>query len=535
MLFRLLFFVLATLFGTCVRAQVLSPGLSPGERGVYDIQATVTFADGYRPGGNVAILHPTDSSLLGGDFFLDGEILLPGREEPELLLRFTSLEFADRYLVVRYDGQPTLDLGVLEMRPAELALDAITVRARKPVYTQRADGSVEVLVAGSVLAASSSTTEILSKSPDVQIDEDGALSVVGRGAALLYLDGQPITAEQLTLVVPANIQKITVIRNPSARYEASGGAVIEITTRRGREDGYRGQFIQNLGHSAFGGEQGFSSLTASLNHGRLSANAGYSLLYGRDRHVKHTTRDRTDPAVFLSSDLRTDWQPRLAPHANHNLGLQYTAPGGAYLSLAYAATAEHTRGNTFNTNRLEDAEGVLDYTSDIARNETNRVRSLSLNFGQDLDSLGSRLFVGGQYVRYANGGNNPIREDGRTPGGPTLRWLRNLIDVNINVVSAQVDYTKVFTSSIRLESGLRHAEVDNRSDLDFLLSADNVTFTESEALSSLYRYQEGVSAAYANLNGRLGERLSYGLGLRAELTDYRLQLSETDDDELTNR
>ncbi|MEO0734857.1 MAG: outer membrane beta-barrel family protein, partial [Bacteroidota bacterium] len=217
---------------------------------------------------------------------------------------------------------------------------------------------------------------------------------------------------------------------------------------------------------------------------------------------------------------------RLAPHANHNLGVQYTAPSGAYLSLAYAGTNERTKGNTFNTNRLEDAEGVLNYASNIERNETNRVRSLSLNYGQDLDSLGSRLFVGGQYVRYATTGDNPISERGEAVTGTTLRELRNLIETGIEVASAQIDYTKVFPSGLRLETGLRHGAVDNRSDFDFSIAENGQDFRPSAELSSLHRYREGVSAAYASVNGRLSKQLSYGLGLRSELTDYRLQLDE---------
>jgi len=314
------FLLLALLSCLCTRgrAQNATPPTS-----TYTITGNVAFPDGYQPGGNVMVLNPRDSSFLTGDFFLEGNFKIEHAVTGEVLLRFTSLEFADVYQQVTNNGEAVIDLGQIRVEPSGQDLDAIVVRGRKPVYSQRPDGTVEVLVAGTVLAASSSTTEILARTPDVQIDEDGGLSVLGKGAAILYLDGQPITPEQLALVAPANVQKIAVIRNPSARYDASGGAVIEITTLRGRDDGYRIGLQQNSGYSNFGGWQSYSAVNLSGNQGRFSTQANYALQQGEDRHVKFTTRNRTDPAVFLSSTVNIDWQRKLDTYHYYGAGLQY--------------------------------------------------------------------------------------------------------------------------------------------------------------------------------------------------------------------
>ncbi|MFK8161617.1 MAG: TonB-dependent receptor, partial [Lewinella sp.] len=525
----ILFLALFTFLCTSGRAQNAAL-----QSNTFSITGTLAFPDGHRPGGNVMVLNSQDSSLLTGDFFLDGEVKVVGIDENEVLLRFTSLEFADVYHRVVNHGQIAIDFGLITIQPAALALDAIVVRGRKPVYTQRPDGTVEVLVANTVLAASTSTTEILARTPDVQIDEDGLLSVLGKGAATLYLDGQPITAEQLALVAPANVSKIAVIRNPSARYDASGGAVIEITTLRGREDGYRIGLQQNTGYSAFGGGQSYSGINLSGNKGRFAGQANYAVQLGEDRNVKFTTRDRTDPAIFLSSAVNIDWQRKLNGYHYYGLGLQYDAPGGGAISLGYTGATEQLGGNTFNTNRLIDDEGVLDYASTISMQERDRSNAISLNYNKELDSLGSGIFIGGQYVGFANTANNPILENGITPTGPTQRQLLNLLVLGIDVTSLQLDYTKVLSTGHRFEAGLRYGQVINNADLDFFIAEAGEDFLPSEELSSIYIYNEQVSAGYLNMSGRLSDRIQYTAGLRTEQTNYTLSLKEEDEAPLSD-
>ncbi|MEM9526897.1 MAG: outer membrane beta-barrel family protein [Bacteroidota bacterium] len=507
---------------TCVRAQTMV------------VTGRLSTSDGYAPSGNVLALHPGDSSLLKGDFFLDGTFTIDELPQAALLLEFTSLEFADFYHRVEYQGQDTLHLEQLQVPASPVAMETIVVRGRKPVYHQRADGTIEVLVANTTLAASPSTAEILARTPDVQRDEDGVLSVIGKGAATLYLDGQPIAADQLALIVPSNIKKIAVIRNPSARYDASGGAVIEITTLRGRDDGYNLRLQQNVGNSDFGGQQSYTALNLNGNRGRFAATANYALQTGQDRHVKFTTRQRTDPAIFLSSAVNIDWQPELEAFHNYGIGLQYNAPRGGALSLGYTGVSENLGGQTFNTNYLIDNEGIWDFANTISRNEKDRSNSLSFNFDQPLDSLGSKLFLGGQYAHFANRADNPIAERAITPEASYQQDLRSQMALDIDVASVQVDLTKVFSDQHSLEAGLRFGRVTTNADFDFLRPDSEGQPVPDPALSNVYLYTESVLAGYLSNRSQLTPVLSFQAGLRAERTAYSLSLTENDQAPLTD-
>ncbi|MEM6395009.1 MAG: outer membrane beta-barrel protein [Bacteroidota bacterium] len=502
------------------------------------ITGQLVLPNGHFPTGNVTVLRAVDSSFVTGELILDGQFQLPEVPAGSYLLYFTSLEFASFYQPIAVEksaeqltsgdkGQTAdFDLGILQVSPAQLSLDEFVVRAQRQVYVQRNDGTVDINVAGTLLAASSSTREILERSPDLTTNENGVISVMGKGNAIYYLNGQRVEPGQLALIAPANIERISIIRNPSARYDASGGAVIEITTLRQTKDGYRLGIQQNVDDSPFGGMQSYSALNLGINRGKLTFTANATAQVGRDRHIKFTTRDRPEPATFLSSAVTTDWQHKLQPFLVYGAGVQYSFTGSDYVSLAYRGSHDRQGGHTLNTNRIIDNIETLNYASDIAVNEQRINDSWSLNYGRDLDTLGSSIFIGGQYTHFKTDAFNPISEIGQLENGTTRRQLRNSMDLDIHILAVQVDYTLGLANGKAIDLGLRFGQVNNDADLDFQIAEQNQDFTPSPSLSSHYIYLERVSAAYANYRQNLGQNATFSFGLRAERTDYQLQVDE---------
>ena len=497
------------------------------------VSAKLVLPDGHRPGGTVRLLDTADSTLLGGTFFLDGAVALTDVPATDLLLHFTSLEFAPFYRRLPAAGPD--QLGVITVRPPANDLEAITVTGRRAVYRQRSDGTVEVRVQGTALANAASTLDVLRRSPDLTTDENGTVTVLGKGAAIYYLDGQRVPPEQLAMIPPAEIAHIAIIRNPSAKYEAGGAAVIEIRTVRGPRDGYRLAGQQQAGYSDFGGRRSYTALSAGGNLGKLSARANADLTLGEDRFVKFTTRDRTDPAVFFSSDVTIDWQPEQRPHSNFGAGLQYDFSDRAYASLSYGGSYRRTAGRTLNQNLLEDAAEALVYNNTIERDDRARNHSVSANYGLKLDTAGSELFIAGQFTDLRTDFDNPIAEVGQTAAGPTARRLQNRVDLDIRIRAMQADYTAVLSPHHQLEAGLRHAHVRNGADIAFRIAETGQDFRPAPTLSSFYSYTERVNAAYLNYQGQLRPGLSLTAGLRAEHTDYDLWLDAVGDDRLQNR
>ena len=500
----------------------------------YSVKGTVIGSEEYPPAGNVMALNPVDSSLIKGDFFLAGDFILEGLSAKKIVLKLTSLEFADIYIDVIYAENQLIDIGKIKAQESDVSLEEVVITGRRRIYSQKADGTVSILIENTVLAASNSVHEILSKSPDILIDESGSISVFGKGNAILYLNGKRITDNQLALISPTNIKKIEIIRNPSAKYDADGAAVINISTLQNKEDGYQASLKQNSSHSTFAGTDTYSSVDVNYNKGRFSANGNYALQLGNNRHILETTRNREDEAVFLQTDVKTEWLWDMKNYSYYGIGAQYDTDPTSYFSLGYSGYMEDLGGHVLNTNNILDNQSFSKYQSDINLHEKESNNSVSINYSNTIDTLGTNLFVGGQYTHFKIANNNPIEENSIENDIPSNRLLKSIQDLNIKLLSGQADFTKFFRHKGSLEIGAKFSQVENDSEADFLVQSTENSYNLDPNLSNNFNYQESVGAAYLNYKSRIKNGWSYNLGLRSEYTDYELSLAQLDKQEIAD-
>jgi hypothetical protein len=246
------------------------------------------------PFGNAVLLSVKDSSFIKGTRFEDTTFVLSDINHPSVLLKFSALSFLDTIIKIDYKGQTHIDMGTITMKLNRNELAAVTVVGKVPLIKTNADGTIEVNVAKTVLSASSSVIEILSKSPNI-IENNGQLSVFGKGEALIFLNGRQITNERLSSIPVSQIIKIEIIANPSAKYDAEGKAVINIITKQKGEEGIMGTASQQLTYSDFAGTNAQSLLDMSFAKDKFSAVGNYSLLLGQNREFLYTNRTRPTP------------------------------------------------------------------------------------------------------------------------------------------------------------------------------------------------------------------------------------------------
>ena len=96
-----------------------------------------------------------------------------------------------------------------------------------------------VNVEGTILSERGTVIELLRSAPKVIIKASGQIEVVGKGPAIIYLDGQRLNSiELLNGLSDDDIARIEIVGNPSSKYDAEGNAVIEIITKDGARNGY---------------------------------------------------------------------------------------------------------------------------------------------------------------------------------------------------------------------------------------------------------------------------------------------------------
>jgi len=481
--------------------------------------------------GNAIILSAPDSSFIKGVSFLDTTFVLNDVNRSEVLLKITSLSTTDSLIKVIYQGKPDIDLGPIYVREKVTELAELTVQAELPLVNYSENGSMEVNVANTVLSASSTVTEILSKTPNV-IETNGQLSVLGKGEAIIFLNGRQITNERLASIPVSQIVKIEVISNPSAKYDAEGKAVIDIITKTKGEEGILATASQQVTHSDFTGTNAQTFLDMSYVKRKLSLKGNYSLLAGDNREFLYTTRTRPAIEEFLNSELTTDWR-RKNLNSIYGLGAQFDINAKNSITILYSGFKDKLGGTIGSQNALTDNTGNSFYSSTIDKDEIRTNNSLTINYDRKLAN-GSSLFIGTQYSRYKAKVDDFITENRIVNTTESIRYLENTVDQDIFVSSTQSDYVKVLSNKTKLEAGAKISIVRTEAATNFFVSENGSEFVSDDQLSNRFIYTERVPAAYLSFSGMV-KKVAFGIGARGEMTNYELDTSVGDGQLLTDQ
>jgi outer membrane cobalamin receptor len=198
----------------------------------------------------------------------------------------------ERVLPVKVEGQ-AVDMGSLQLVTMVKSLGGVTVTAAKPMVEQQSDRLI-YNVEEDPSAKSESASDILRKTPYVNVDGDGGIQVNGQTNFRVLLNGRETAMfsqnvkEALKAFPGATISKIEVITSPSAKYDAEGvGGIINIITKK-KLAGYNGTVNSNI--NSIGNRS--AGMNINLKTGKLGISGMYNMMSNdglRSRQMGITT------------------------------------------------------------------------------------------------------------------------------------------------------------------------------------------------------------------------------------------------------
>ena len=189
----------------------------------------------------VQLLQASDSSIVGGNLTNNqGEFIIKtGAGSYILQVNFLGYELLSVSDIVLSRGDRKKDLGTLGMGKAEVEIDAVEISAEKSQVEFKLDKRV-YNISKDATAIGSSADELLQNLPSVEVDGEGNVSLRGSQNVRILINGKPsglLTGgpEALRLLQGNLIEKIEIITNPSAKYDAEGEVgIINIILKKDR-------------------------------------------------------------------------------------------------------------------------------------------------------------------------------------------------------------------------------------------------------------------------------------------------------------
>ena len=180
---------------------------------------------------NIAVLNPTDSTLLCGGVSNESGVFVIPIDQPSVLARISFVGYRTIYKLCH-----TTKLGTIRMRPETMTIRGVVVNGERP-KVQLQGNSLVMNVEGTVMERMGTAEDVLSRVPTISKKGEG-YEILGKGAPLIYLNNRKLTdLQELRNIQSDNIKNVEVIQNPGVRYDATVQAVIIIHTKRATGEG----------------------------------------------------------------------------------------------------------------------------------------------------------------------------------------------------------------------------------------------------------------------------------------------------------
>ncbi|MGG7037110.1 MAG: TonB-dependent receptor plug domain-containing protein, partial [Flavobacterium sp.] len=179
----------------------------------------------------------------------------------DILIEFISLK---SYVINQKSIDENYNMGIIALEENINELQEVVVRSEKTTVEFKLDKKV-YNVGKDLMVKGGTVSDVLDNIPSVSVDMDGNVSLRGNSSVKILVDGRPSSAinisEALRLIPADAIDKVEVITNPSARYDAEGGGgIVNIILKKGKNQGVNGSVVANAGYPETYG------LTGNLNY-----------------------------------------------------------------------------------------------------------------------------------------------------------------------------------------------------------------------------------------------------------------------------
>lgn len=465
------------------------------------------------------------------------------------IFSFISLEAGDYFLQASYvgmddlivkdislAGDQALDLGELKLQASSVQLETATVTAKRAMIEVKADRKI-FNVEGTINSTGDNGISLLRKAPGVILDNNENISVLGRSGVLVYVDGKRIPyagtelANYLRNIPSDQIDRMEIITNPGAKYEAEGNAgIIDIILKRDKSHGTNGSLnasytIANKNRYNIGG---------NLNHRNKKLNAFGSLNFGDQAGWNQIDFDGYQNG-FRLQEVTTETGS--TPQLTYKLGSDFYVGDNHIVGFIVNGVTNEGEDISTNINRISSTSSPEVIDSTLRANNTgdsNRddfAVNLNYRFKKEKTSINADVDYGNYSVFRYNFQPNVYYAGESNLISDVLSSNSNEIETPTDIIiqSAKLDYEREALGG-KIGFGGKVSSIQTDNTFQFSTTQEDGTALVNNQRSNTFIYDEQVQAGYVSYARQLSEKVNLTTGLRMEHTNSEGILTAFDPD-----
>ncbi len=439
----------------------------------------------------------------------------------DIKIEFISFKIAE---IKQKNLQKNTSLGLISLDEDANQLNEVVIRSEKTTVEIKLDKKV-YNVGSDLMVKGGTVSDVLDNIPSVSVDVEGNVSLRGNENVRVLIDGRPSNAiniaEALRLIPADAIEKVEVITNPSARYDAEGGGgLLNIILKKGKNQGLNGTIIASAGYPETYGLSG--TLNYKSKNFNLFTTQGYN--------------DRSNPgnaftnSRYLNADNSTrDYVNETRENERDNKGYNGTFGIELYLNekTSWTNSINYRKSNGINVDNVFQNNYDSNFKYDYTRNRINLENSdsenveFTTNFTKKFKKDGHKLTFDGSFST-SDEFNDALITDTRT-NTSVVKFDNTINNQNQSRNLLQMDYVLPFGKSSQFEAGYRGDFSELLTDYSVVNDGKiNTNFTNT------LQYKEKVNAVYTQYGVKFN-KFSALFGLRFEDSNIEINQLATND------
>ena len=399
------------------------------------------------------------------------------------------------------------DLGNIKLEEDATQLQSVTVTSSaKPQFEMGIDRKI-FNVDKNLASTGQTAVEVMKNIPNLNVDIDGNVTLRNATPTLL-IDNRPTT---LTMdQIPADIiDRVEIITNPSAKYDASGGnaGILNIVLKKNKKNGYNGGL--RTGIDMRGKFNGGGDLNLRTNKINFSTSA--NVRNNKSISTIDNVRDLLLTPLPTSISTFTD-NVGLSAFSFYRAGFDYLIDNRNTFSIF----GNIVKGD-FENSSVQEIDSIF--------SGVNRENNIELNNNSVFSFLNKgaqasfkHLFAETGHELSADFNYNESTNDNNSLINSSIINQRTIGSGYNKNYTSNIDYEKLFKNNTKFEAGVR---MNNRDEFNARDQYRNEILVNS--ISNQLKFKEQILAAYTNLGGKKNN-LSYQLGFRVENRDYTVNV-----------
>lgn len=479
----------------------------------------------------VILKDKSTEEIVAGETSADGGQFSIKSNSKDVILEISFIGYASVQIVDLQFVNGIADLGEISLGEDSATLKEVVVTAEKSTTEFKLDKRV-FNVGNDLSSAGASALEVLNNVPSVNVNIEGQISLRGATGVQVLINGKPsILADEganaLGSITADMIEKIEVITNPSAKYEAEGTAgIINIVLKKNEKEGLNGSLSLN------GGAPHNHSVGLSMNRRTEKFNLFTQLGLGyrelpRDNDNINTDRILNTELISSGREFRNE------TFYNVILGSDYYFDQNNVITLSGSFAYEIEDQPSATDFKFYDNEVLSkEWTREEVTEATNPKYQYELQYKRDFTDHEDHQLLFSAIGRFFGKEQSSEFINIFTLGDPDLNDQITVTTFQEGKYTFNLDYTKPFTDNWMMEIGAQYLVNDVSNDFSV---SDKIgdEYVIDPGLTNVFEYHQDVLGVYGTASYE-GKLWGIKLGLRAENTDLNTLLVNTNEENTQN-